>query len=82
MPFMRYLTSYFLEEQKKITFEIYITDALKGILNNTAGLHNDCVGIEERFAELINPDVKEDIEDAEEKASEIIEKIKKGVNAL
>lgn len=79
---MRYLTSCFLEEQKKITFEIYITDAMKGILNNTAHLSNEGVMIEERFAELINPESKEDIEDAEEKASEIKERIKKGVNAL
>lgn len=81
-PFIKYLVSRFLYEQKKITFEVYVTDALKGLLNNTVGLHKECVAIEERYAELINPDVKGDIEDAEEKASEIIEKIKKGVNAL
>lgn len=79
---MRYLVSSFIREEKKIAFEIYVTDALKGLLTNTSAFAPEGVIINERYAKLINPETQEDIEEAKEKASEIIERIKKGVNAL
>lgn len=55
---------------------MYITDALKAIADNTGRTVKQGVGMQKRFADLINDSPSDPDVDEEEKAKEVKERIK------
>lgn len=65
-------------------FRVYVTDALKAVVDNTAALHSKCVSIKKRYIEIIDDAEQEKPNDEEPKetAEQIINRISAGLNAL
>lgn len=73
---MDHCITFFRKQNNELAYRIYITDALKAIAENTQKMFGGS-SMQKRFAEIIRPkDTAEDIEDADIKAKDIIERIK------
>ena len=73
---IEHCVSFFRKKNEELAYRIYVTDALKAIAENTQKMFGGSF-MQKRFAEIIRPkDTAEDIEDADIKAKDIIERIK------
>ena len=71
-----------LEAEEKL-YRMYITDALKAISENTSAFMKNGKSISVRYTDLLNRmKTKESDEDSEEKADEIISRIKKKLGSI
>lgn len=80
-PFMNYLVSRFLYIHKKQLFNVYVTDALKVIAENTSGLSKQGSVMNKRYADLIRKETNNDV-NSDKKAEEIINKLKEKLKEL
>ena len=69
---------------EEYAYKIYVTDALMAIADNISKISGGSI-MKQRYADMLPQkydDTIENSQESQEKAQEIIERIKKGVNAL
>ena len=75
-----YVVEFCMAELEELSYKTYVTDALKVLIDNVAKIGGGSV-LKKRYVETL-PKVELQEQDTTEQATEIIERIKKGVNAL
>ena len=76
---IEHCVSWLKKDSEEKAYRAYITDALKAITDNTGRAVNNGVGMKSRFADMVasTQQTESDEIDAEEKANEVKERMKK-----
>lgn len=74
--------NYLKKTNEETALKVYITDALKAVVENTGKSINGGVAMRSRFIDILNEAQEEDQEDAEEKAEKIKANMKRTLARL